>query len=126
MANEYKNELLLKLAGQEILLRPTFENIAAMEAAVGGLGFLAWKFSRAPGVKQAGLADCAQIIFCNQAATNPDDVTKKLYSLEDIWQMVMKDGYVKVQPQVMVFIAGAVAGDDYTADVPVSENQKKS
>lgn len=126
MENKHRNEKLIKIAGEEILLRPTFENLAATENAVGGLPYLSWKLSR--GIRHAkemiGFTDIAKIIYFNQAATKANDVTKKKFSLDEIWEMVQSEGGLNIMPMVMEYIAHVAAGDKMASEL--SESQKKS
>src|SRR5690606_7558027 len=108
--NSARNELIVKLGGEEILLRPTFENISSMESNLGGVAYLGWKFSRGVVIGKDGKPDLsggnteravkslpsmnevAQIIYYNQAAVKPEDPTQKKYSLEEIWEKMLKNG----------------------------------
>lgn len=127
MENKFRNEMEIVLGEHKILLRPTFENIAAMEANVGSVAYLGWKYSRGIRVDKDGKADkgslnsadavkalppmseAAQIIFYNQAATKADDPTLKKYSLEEIWDMVLQRGSPVVR-DVFVFLGRITAG----------------
>jgi len=134
--NPFRNEAVIKLGAEEILLRPTFENIAAMESAVGAVSYLGWKYSKAHqlSVSKASLNDIikaspplseiAQIIFYNQAATHPDDETKKKFSLEEIWSLVQHEG-VRVVSPVVSYIATMVAGDKVTKPEENLETEEK-
>lgn len=122
MENSFRNELEISLAGVKILLRPTFENMANTESKLGGLPYLAWKFSRT-GKESATLTDCAQLIYFNQAANNPADPNKKALSLEEIWALVSQEG-VNVLKPAMTFLALMTAGNKMAVDL--SDNQKKS
>lgn len=136
MENKFRNEMEITLAGQKILLRPTFENIAAMEAQVGSVVHLVWKFSR--GVSKDGkvtagaiasfppLSDCAQIIYYNQAATKPEDPTLKKYSLEEIWDMVIVEG-ASACKGVVEFLGRMMSGSKVTAkELEEAEEEKKN
>lgn len=131
MENKYRNELEVKIGGETILLRPTFENIAAMEENIGGLSYLAWKYSRATGKDgQAkalpGLTECAKIIYFNQAATKPDDPTQKKLSLEEVWDLVSKEGVAVITP-VLTFLGRITAGQKEDSEPKeLSESEKKS
>jgi len=122
MENPNRNEMLIKLGGVDILLRPSFENIAAMEAKLGGLPYLAFKFS-SHGKNSATLSDCAQIIYFNQAAVNPNDPTKKKLSLDEVWELVSQEGVNVLQP-VMAFLARLTAGNKMAQEL--TDAQKKS
>lgn len=142
--NSARNEIVIKLAGEDILLRPTFENIAAMEANVGGVSYLGWKYSRGVRVKENGEADLAslvsetaikslpsmsevaQIIYYNQAATKPEDSTLRKYSLEEIWDKLLKNGIGTITRQVTIYLARLTAGDRLSVVEDLSEEEKKS
>lgn len=136
--NNFKNEMEITLGSEKILLRPTFENVASMESNVGGLTYLAWKFSRSttkdkdgkPIVNEAmiknmpSLTEVAQIIFYNQAATKEGDPTLKKFSLEEIWDLVTLEG-LKVIGPVTLFLCKITNGDKFKND-ELSESEKKS
>ena len=131
MANKYKNEMEIKLGQETILLRPTFENISDMESNVGGLTYLAWKFSRGlalGGTQEAiklmpSITELAQIIYYNQAARKEDDLTLRKYSLEDIWVLVQEEG-IKLTKPVTEYLSVITAGNKNAAQLP--ESEKKS
>lgn len=142
--NNARNEMVIKLAGEDILLRPTFENIAAMEANVGGVNYLGWKYSRGIRTKENGEADLAslvsetaikslpsmsetaQIIYYNQAATKPEDPTLRKYSLEEIWEKLLKNGVGGVTRQVTIYLARLTAGDRLSVVDDLTDAEKKS
>ncbi len=128
--NKFRNEMTIKLGPQEILLRPNFENIAMTETNVGGLAYLAWKFSKGSRVGQSmnemakavpTLTECAAIIFYNQAATNPEDPTKKLYSLEEIWGFVQSQGMKSVIQDITIYLAKITAGQAKVDEIEEKE-----
>lgn len=137
MENKYRNELEIDLAGTKILLRPTFENIAAMEENVGSVTWLTWKFSRGAGSKNGpiepnikampSLTESAKIIYYNQAATKPDNPFEKLYSLEQIWDLVSQEG-ARVSVEVIKYIGRITAGNkaDEVTTATKEEDLKKS
>jgi len=94
-----------------------------MEKEIGGVPYLAWRFSNNNNGDMPGLSECTQVIYHCQAATKPDDKTKKLYSLDEIWDLVNIEG-IKVLKDVIVFLSGVAAGNKLAP--AVSENQKKS
>ncbi len=143
MANPNRNELLVTVGGVDILLRPTFENISSMESVMGGVAYLNWKFSKGmAGITKEdsaqdrvrkfdpksmpSMTELAQVIFFNQVATNEDDPTKKKYSLEQIWDLVLKEG-ISVMPKITMFIAMMTMGDKLAVKADeVSPSEKKS
>lgn len=129
MENKFRNEREITIGGEKILLRPTFENVAAMEENVGGLSFLAWKYSRAGadgGAKALpGLAECAKIIYFNQAATKPDDPTQKRLSLEEVWELVSAEGVGVIKP-VLEYLGRMTAGRKGDEVNELTEKEKKS
>ena len=127
MENKFRNEMEIQVGPEKILLRPTFENIAATEANAGALQYLAVKASRGNKDPKKGLTmtEMAMIIYYNQAAVSSDDVTKKKYSLEQIWELVMQEGLYLYQP-ILVFLARMTAGNKYANVDELSEAEKKS
>jgi hypothetical protein len=143
--NPNRNELELTLGQEKILLRPTFENVAAMEQAIGGLAYLGWKFSKGFQTLKTGettdggpmikgfdpknmptLTEIAQVIYYNQVATKKDDPTLKKFSLEEIWDLVKMEG-IKILPVVTVFITRITAGDKTAVTLDeMSPSEKKS
>ncbi len=139
MENKFRNEMEISLGGETLLLRPTFENIAAMETDIGGLAYLGWKYSRGIRLGADGrptkasmgseasikatptLTECAKVIYYNQAATKADDPTQKKFSLEEIWVLVSVEGISVVRP-VTIYLAQVTAGDKKT-DVEVVETK---
>lgn len=112
MANKFRNEMVIKVGGVEILLRPTFENCANLEYALGyGIPMLAYNLSKQ---KMPGLSDIAKVLFHCQA-------DKKL-TLEQVWDLVMVEG-VAVTTQILMFVGQISAGDK--TQVPASESDIK-
>ena len=126
MENKYRNEMEIELAGEKILLRPTFENCAAIETSHGSLAWLGWKFSRGERdlKHMPGITDMALLIYHMQAASDPEDSSKKFYSLQEIWDKVQVTGMKPLFPKLIEFLARTTAGNKL-ANEP-SENQKKS
>jgi hypothetical protein len=137
--NKFRNEMNIKLGSQEILLRPTFENVASMESNVGGLAFLAWKFSKGARAGNTmseniqgmpSMTECAQIIFYNQAAVNQDDPTKKKLNLEEIWELVQEEGLYSVVTSMTIYLAKITSGqkkvDELEAKKTESAEEKKT
>lgn len=140
MENKFRNELEITLGGEKILLRPTFENIAAMESAVGSVQWLTWKYSRGlastkpntktevtEGVVKAlpSLSEVAQIVYFNQAAVKPDDATQKKFSLEEVWDLVQAEG-ARCAGSILVYLGRITAGNKAAEVDELSENEKKS
>jgi hypothetical protein len=142
MANKFRNELEITLGSEKILLRPTFENLAAMESDLGGVAFLSWKFSRGLRMENGkvdpnsvnelslkslpSMTETAKIIYYNQAATKPEDPTQKKYSLEEIHQMVLEEGAGACK-HVILFIGKVTAGDKTAQTIDeMTPEEKKS
>lgn len=132
--NKFRNEMTVKLGAQEILLRPTFQNIAAMESVVGGLTYLALKFSRGgAGAKSAlemskslpSLSECAQIIFFNQANTKPENMNQKQFSLEEIWDMVQAEGMQTVIHSVTMYLTRITVGQTKVDEIESQGAEEK-
>lgn len=142
MENKFRNELEITLAGKPILLRPTFENIAATEENVGSINYLTWKFSRGIRFKEGkvdknslntesavksipSLSECAKIIYFNQAATKPEDPLLKKYSLEEIWAMILEEGG-GIPTKIIMYLGRITAGQKAENMEELSDEQKKS
>lgn len=138
MENQNRNEKLIKVGGQEILLRPTFENMAALESKLGSISYLTWKVSRAVsvrtgknGVEEAVVSKAdmppltwlAQVIYYCQAAVKPEDPTQKKFSIEQIWNLVQVEGAACMVP-IIQFIMRIGNGNALQAEP--SETEKKS
>ena len=129
--NKFKNEMIIKIGGEEILLRPTFENIANLESKLGGVQYLAFKFGQGIGGK-AGLmqakslptlTECAQIIYFCQAMNNPENEQEKKYSLEEVFQKLIGN-LGNIPAEVMLFMGRMMAGNKLAPDF--SEKTKKN
>ena len=117
MANPVRNEKEIQIGDLKILLRPTFEAIANLEAHVGPISDFAVQMSKA---RLPKLTDMAKIIFHCQASVEGRE--GKL-TLEEIWDAVMQDG-INISVPVLSFISVVTAGDKTKVDL--TENQKKS
>lgn len=124
MENKFRNELELELAGEKILLRPTFENMAMMENALGSISYLVFKYGKnlAADLTESSmmqslppLTHTAQIIFFNQA--------EKKYSLEEIYEKCLTEG-AKCGAQVLLFLVRCTSGNKLIKEP--SEKQKKN
>ncbi len=144
MENVKRNEMEIQVGPEKILLRPTFENLATLEAKVGSLSYLGWKFSRGVRVKRESttdfkmdrtlnselakdmpsLTEVAQIIYICQASTDPQDINKKKFSIEQIWDLVIGEGTVMVN-RLLPFLAKLCAGNKLSPD-ELSESEKKN
>jgi len=114
MANKFRNEMVVKVGDVEILLRPSFENCANLEAALGyGLPSLAFALAKQ---KLPTLTEVAKVIFFCQA--------EKKLTLEQIWDLMMVEG-VASSTQVLIFIGQITAGDK-TQVAPTDSELKKN
>jgi hypothetical protein len=115
MANKYRNESEIKVGGVKILLRPTFENCANLESALGGSGLpmIAYNLTKQ---KTPPMTQLARIIYECQA--------EKKYTLEQIWDYTQIEGYsVELMSSVLSFISLITAGDKAAPEL--SEEQIK-
>jgi len=131
MENKFKNEMLIEVGGEKILLRPTFENLAAMESKMGGLAYLAFKYGKGIDIGSGKidpldaakslppLTDAVQIIYFNQHVEEGE----KRKGLEEIHQLCMTDG-IKICTQIVIFLARCTAGNKFAAQP--TKSQKKS
>lgn len=112
MANKHRNEYVIKVGEVEVLLRPTFENCANLESALGyGLPMLAFNLSQK---KMPPLTDLAKVIFFCQA--------EKKLTMASVWDLVLEEG-VGITTQVLMFVGQVTAGDK--TQVAVSESELK-
>lgn len=116
--NTFKNEYKVKLGEKEILLRPTFDNIAALEGDLGGLSWLAWKFTQGARTMPSQ-TECVKIIFHSQALKEGEGHL----SLDEIFDLVMDEGLAIVKP-IMEFLTIVTAGNKLAPEM--SDKQKKS
>lgn len=120
MANKFRNEMVVKVGGVEILLRPTFENCANLESALGyGLPVLSFILYQASKdiKKMPVMTDIAKIIFFCQA--------EKTYTLEQIWDFMMGEG-AELTLQALTFVAKITAGDKTQVEVKSEELKKNT
>jgi len=111
--NPLKNEKIVDVGGEKILLRPTFENCANLEQALGfGLPMLAYNLAQK---KLPNMTDLAKVVYFCQA--------EKKLTLEQVWELVLKDG-MAVATQVLEFVAIITAGD--RSQPELTDSQKKS
>lgn len=124
--NKFRNEMEVEVAGEKILLRATFENLAAIEESVGSLPYLANKFLRGVASEKGNVeaqvkknmpstTETVKILFHAQA--------EKKFTLEQMFEMVMKDGALKYSTKAFLFIAGACNGNKFP-DEPTPEEKK--
>jgi len=112
MANKHRNESMIKVGEVEVLLRPTFENCANLESALGyGIPMLAFNMMNK---KLPGLTEVAKVIYFCQA--------EKKHTLEEIWDLIMIEG-IGSSTQVLHFIGQITTGDK--TQVAVSESELK-
>jgi len=125
MENKFRNEMEIELAGEKILLRPTFENMSVMENALGSIGSLVYKYGKNIDVNNINesamikslppMNETAQIIFFNQA--------EKKYTIDQIYQMCLDEG-LKAGAQIMLFLVRCTSGNKMAKEP--SEKQKKN
>lgn len=127
MENVFKNEMEIELAGEKILLRPTFQNLASMESLLGGLPYLAFKYGKgfdvATGKTDQALSvksmppmtEVAQIVYLNQA--------EKKYTLEQVHDLVLGEG-IKACASIVLYLVRCTAGNKLAKEP--TERQKKS
>lgn len=100
--NTYKNERIIKIGEAEFLLRPTFENCAALEGDLKmGLNALAFKLAKA---ELPLNTDCVKVIYHCQ-------VSDKKLTKEEIW-MLCFGSWIDVMKEVLMFIGSITAGDN--------------
>lgn len=113
MANKFRNEKIVNIGDVQILLRPTFENCANLEAALGyGLPMLAFSLSKQ---QIPSLTDLTKVIFFCQA--------EKKYTMEQIWDLVMISG-VAITTDILIFIGQVTAGDKTQVELSEADLKK--
>lgn len=127
MENKARNELEINLGGNKILLRPTFENMAAMESDMGSIASLAFKFGKgvdaatgkvdpqAAALSLPSITETTKIFYYNQA--------EKKYSLEEMFEMVMAEG-IQISIKAVMFLTLCTAGNKFQKQP--TKSQKKS
>jgi len=128
--NPHRNEVQVQLAGESILLRPTFENLAALEADVGGIPWLAWKYGRGVNIDKKGkvtldenalppLSITTKIIFHSQVPA--EGAPRK--GLEEVHELVMAEG-MTASRFALDFIMKCTAGNKMAA-APTPAQKKR-
>lgn len=130
--NPIKNEYIVKLGEEEILLRPTFENLAALETNVGSVAYLGWLYGRQFADKDASLEEkvkmappmtkSVEIIYWCQAARDPDDPNQRKYSREEIFEKVIDTVGVRIKDDVILFLGKAGAGGKRVSEEKKDDN----
>lgn len=124
--NKFRNELEIEIAGQKILLRATFDNLAATESELGSLGYLAAKYGRGVEIGTDGRAkvnadvlpsmtSVAKMIYLNQA--------EKKFSQEEIFQLCLASG-LQSSKFMLEYLALCTSGNRYQQEM--TEGEKKS
>lgn len=121
MSNAYKNEKMIKIGEVEILLRPTFENLAAFESTVISLDEFSFRLIKG---RLPTLSQLVQAIYYFQA--------EKKLTLEEVNCLVQNNEGVQVNRLILPFLAGCIAGHKNADDAKDSvekamlEAEKKS
>lgn len=114
------------MGAKEILLRPTMQAVMSVETEVGGLGYLAFRFSqtRREDIPIAerykyfpSMTEVAAIIYLCQA--KPDELKR-----DEIFELVMARG-ISIIKDITAFITIMAAGDIGEVE-EISEDEKKS
>jgi hypothetical protein len=124
--NKYRNEKIIKIGPNEILLRPDFENIHLIEENVGGLAWLSYKVASVKTKEDLlknmlKMTEVAKIIFYAQVR---DKEEKRKYNLAEIFDMINAHGYFKLIPQLNEFISLIAAGSD-NVEKELEKNEEK-
>ncbi len=119
MVNKNKNELMLMLAGEEILLRPTFDSLTKTENEIGSIASLAVKMS---GEKinslQIPFSQIIKIFFLNQAQERAPK------SLETIYTLCTEEGYSNCFIQLIQFVLLMTAGQKTNENISKEQEKK--
>lgn len=116
--NKFRNEKLVKLGEAEILLRPTFKKIAQTEFKLGSIAGIAIKVSGEDKINsQFPISMIAEIFFINQA--------EEKYSLDQIFDLVLEEGYQSCRAQVLEFLVLITAGKKVNEQLQQDTQEKK-
>lgn len=117
--NKFRNEKKIVLDEVEILLRPTFANLATVEGEIGSIAGLAIKISTAKDEVSShlSLSLIAKFFYLMQA--------DKKYSLDDIFQLVLDEGYQSCRVQLLQFFILLTAGKKGMEKIEQAEQEKK-
>lgn len=125
--NRLRNEKEIILGEVKILLRPNFQNIAALESDLGSISYLSYKFGKGYDLvtqkinmelasKHApSMIETTKIIFHCQA--------DKHFTLEEIYDLVLARG-IAVCMEIIGFVAQIAAGNQNTKEL--TPRQKKN
>jgi hypothetical protein len=127
MANRFKNEIEITLGQEKVLLRPTFENLSAMESNIGAVVWLSWKFSKAGSSQDMGEAtrsmpsftEMVEVIYYNQ--TERSENGGRRLSKERIWELMQDEGVSLVGP-ITKYFTGIMSGNKHMS--PTSAEKK--
>jgi hypothetical protein len=117
--NKFRNEKKITLGEVEILLRPTFANIATVETELGSIAALAIKISsgKENSDSQVPINLIAKFFYLMQV--------EEKYSQEDIFQMVIEEGYQSCRIQLLQFFILLTAGKKSMALMDQAQQEKK-
>lgn len=97
--NSERGEIAIRLGGQEIVLRPTFEALVEIEQQLGqGLVALARRMA----TRDIGLRDAAVIVRASMVDDKPP--------LAEVGRRILDQGLVTLVGPLAGFIAGALSG----------------
>lgn len=127
MENKFRNEMEIEVAGEKILLRPTFENMALMETQMGSIGWMVYKYGKNVDSSSTEaqlmqslppLTEAARIIHIMQA--------EKKFTIEQIYELCLAEG-IKIGAQIMLFLVRCTAGNKMQKEPSekVKKNSKK-
>lgn len=125
MENKFRNEMEIELAGQKILLRPTFENLAATESKIGSLPFLAFKYGKGVEISEGGsvkvnpemlpaMSEIATLIYLNQA--------EKKHSQESVMGLCLEHG-LGCARFMLEYVARCTAGNKFAPELSAAEKK---
>jgi len=116
--NKFRNEKLVKLGDAEILLRPSFKKIAQTEFKLGSIAGIAIQVSSDDKAKsQFPISMMAEIFFINQV--------EEKYSLDQIFDLVLEEGYQSCRAQVLEFLVLITAGRKVNEQLQQEQQEKK-
>jgi hypothetical protein len=117
--NKFRNEIQFELAGETIILRPTFNNLAKTETALGPIASIAIKMADAkkPEEAQIPISSIVQIFFHNQ-----NDENKK--SLDELNDLCLDAGYLFCKQKVMEFLLVVTGGKAAQKNNIITEEKK--
>jgi hypothetical protein len=102
--NSYVGEKELELCGEVLLLRPSFEALVEIESKSRPLTQIVGAFAKG----DFKISDVTAIIYCTAKASNKNP----LLSFNEVGEMILADGLMKIAPIAFDVISNVLSGDE--------------